>query len=179
MSSMSTLPTPYEDQGAHFSHDYSRPGSGHHRPLSPSSSRPPSSKSYTNGNSLSIRRERRHSQAMSPYPSPYSEHPSQRPSTSPHPAEDHAGSGAIPRVRSMIQLPSVDNYSFNPAHGDFAHAVDQQQQQQSHSNGMHGTRTVRPSTSASSLSTTSSAANTPGADGYANGAGDADITRCE
>ena len=116
---------------------------------------------------------------MSPYPSPYSERPSQRPSTSPHPAEDHAGSGAIPRVRSMIQLPSVDNYSFNPAHGDFAYAVDEQQQQQSHSNGMYGTRTVRPSTSASSLSTTSSAANTPGADGYANGAGDADITRCE
>ncbi len=120
---------------------------------------------------------------MSPYPSPYSEHPSQRPSTSPHPAEDHPGSGAIPRVRSMIQLPSVDNYSFNPAHGDFAYAVDeQQQQQQNHSNGMYGvpgSRTVRPSTSASSLSTTSSAANTPGADGYTNGAGDADITRCE
>ncbi|KAI1792903.1 HSF-type DNA-binding-domain-containing protein [Ganoderma leucocontextum] len=178
-SSMSTLPTPYEDQSAHFSHDYSRPGSGHHRPLSPSSSRPPSSKSYANGGSLSIRRERRHSQAMSPYPSPYSEHPSQRPSTSPHPADDHAGSGTIPRVRSMIQLPSVDNYSFNPAQADFAYAVDEQQ---SHSNGMYGvpgTRTVRPSTSASSLSTTSSAANTPGADGYANGAGDADITRCE
>ncbi|KAI1788416.1 hypothetical protein LXA43DRAFT_1114863 [Ganoderma leucocontextum] len=164
-SSMSTLPTPYEDQSAHFSHDYSRPGSGHHRPLSPSPSRPPSSKSYANGGFLSIR-------AMSLYLSPYSEHLSQRPSTSPHPAEDHAGSGAIPRVRSMIQLPSVDDYSLNPAHGDFAYA--------NHSNGMYGvpgTRTARSSTSASSLRTTSSAANTPGADGYTNGAGDADITR--
>ena len=61
----------------------------------------------------------------------------------------------------MIQLPSVDNYGFNPAHGDFAYAVDQQQQQQNHTNGMYGSRTVRPSTSASSLTTTSSAPNTP------------------
>ena len=182
-SSMSSLPTPYEDSNAHhFAHDYSRPGSGHHRPMSPSGSRPPSSKSYPNGGSLSIRRERRHSQAVSPYPSPYSEHPSQRPSTSPHPAEDHTGSGGIPRVRSMIQLPSVDTYnSFNPAQADFAYAaVDESN---GHANGMYGSvagaRSVRPSTSASSLSTTSSAANTPGADGYGNGAGDADITRCE
>ena len=177
-SSMSSLPTPYEDASSHhFAHDYSRPGSGHHRPMSPSSSRPPSSKSYQNGGSLSIRRERRHSQAMSPYPSPYSEHPSQRPSTSPHPAEDHTGAG-IPRVRSMIQLPSVaDSYNFNPAQADFAYAVDETS---GHPNGIYGgMRSVRPSTSASSLSTTSSAANTPGADGYGNGAGDADITRCE
>ncbi|KAI0721863.1 HSF-type DNA-binding-domain-containing protein [Cerioporus squamosus] len=180
-SSMSSLPTPYEDSNAHhFAHDYSRPGSGHHRPLSPSGSRPPSSKAYPNGGSLSIRRERRHSQAMSPYPSPYSEHPSQRPSTSPHPAEDHTASGGIPRVRSMIQLPSVDSsYSFNPAQADFAYAVDENN---GHANGMYAgvpSRSVRPSTSASSLSTTSSAANTPGADGYGNGAGEADITRCE
>ncbi|KAI0723368.1 HSF-type DNA-binding-domain-containing protein [Earliella scabrosa] len=175
-SSMSSLPTPYEDASSHhFAHDYSRPGSEHHRPMSPSSSRPPSSKSYQNGGSLSIRRERRHSQAMSPYPSPYSEHPSQRPSTSPHPAEDHTGAG-IPRVRSMIQLPSVaDSYNFNPAQADFAYAVDETS---GHPNGIYGgMRSVRPSTSASSLSTTSSAANTPGADGYGNGAGDADITR--
>ncbi|KAI1791950.1 hypothetical protein LXA43DRAFT_1135463 [Ganoderma leucocontextum] len=135
-SSMSTLPTRYEDQSAHFSHDYSRLGSGHHRPLSLSSSPPPSPKSYANGGSLSIRRKRRHSQVMSPYPSPYSEHPSQK---------DHAGSGAIPRVRSMIQLPSVDSCRFNPAQGDFTYAVDKQQ---SHSTGVHGvpgTRTVRPS----------------------------------
>ncbi|KAI0751369.1 hypothetical protein C8Q80DRAFT_1098211 [Daedaleopsis nitida] len=173
-SSMSSLPTPYEDTSAHhFAHDYSRPGSGHHRPLSPTGSRPPSSKAYPNGGSLSIRRERRHSQAMSPYPSPYSE----RPSTSPHPTEDHTG--GIPRVRSMIQLPSVDSsYNFNPAQADFAYGVEENS---GHANGMYagmqGARSVRPSTSASSLSTTSSAANTPGGDGYGNGAGDADITR--
>ncbi|KAI0663057.1 HSF-type DNA-binding-domain-containing protein [Cubamyces menziesii] len=186
-SSMSSLPTPYEDTSAHhFSHhDYSRPGSGHHRPMSPSSSRPPSSKSYstTNG-SLSVRRERRHSQAMSPYPSPYGEHPSHRPSTSPHPADDHTGSTGIPRVRSMIQLPSVDSYSFTPSQADFAYAPVDDSGHGGHTNGMYGglppgSRSVRPSTSASSLSTTSSAANTPGGDGYGAGAGDADITRCE
>ncbi|CDO74044.1 hypothetical protein BN946_scf185043.g94 [Trametes cinnabarina] len=181
-SSMSSLPTPYEDSNAHHfgHHDYSRPGSSH-RPMSPSSSRPPSSKAYsTSTGSLSIRRERRHSQAMSPYPSPYTEHPSHRPSTSPHPADDHSGSAGIPRVRSMIQLPSVDSYSFNPSQADFAYgAVDDGHG--AHTNGMYGglpgSRSVRPSTSASSLSTTSSAANTPGGDGYATGVGDADITR--
>ena len=82
----------------------------------------------------------------------------------------------------MIQLPSVDAYdNLNPAQVDFAYAaVDESN---GHANGMYGSvagaRSVRPSTSASSLSTTSSAANTPGADGYGNGAGDADITRCE
>ncbi|KAI0650031.1 HSF-type DNA-binding-domain-containing protein [Trametes meyenii] len=185
-SSMSSLPTPYEDS-SHFSshHDYSRPGSGHHRPMSPASSRPPSSKSYSTSNgSLSIRRERRHSQAMSPYPSPYAEHPSHRPSTSPHPADDHSGSTGIPRVRSMIQLPAVDTYSsFNPSQAEFAYGAVDDGGHGGHSNGMYsalpGSRSVRPSTSASSLSTTSSAANTPGGDGYGAGAGDADITRCE
>ncbi|KAI0771877.1 HSF-type DNA-binding-domain-containing protein [Trametes elegans] len=184
-SSMSSLSTPYEDSSAHSlsHHDYSRPGSGHHRPMSPPLSRPPSSKSYsTNTGSLSIRRERRHSQAMSPYPSPYNEHPSHRPSTSPHPADEHASSNGIPRVRSMIQLPSVDSsYSFNPAQGDFAYGAVDENPHSGHSNGMYGgvpgSRSVRPSTSASSLSTTSSAANTPGGDGYGAGAGDADITR--
>ena len=87
---------------------------------------------------------------MSPYPSPYSDHPSQRPSTSPHPADDHAGAGGIPRVRSMIQLPSVDSYPFNPAQADFAYAVDENS---GHGAGMYGaipSRSVRPSTSASS-----------------------------
>ncbi|KAI0921551.1 hypothetical protein AcV7_008223 [Taiwanofungus camphoratus] len=191
VSSMSSLQTPYEDSSQHYSpHDYSRPGSSHHtsgRPLTPSSSRPPSSKSYSNNTgSLSIRRERRHSHAVPPYPSPYAEHPplsasSERPSTSPQPPDDH--SGGIPRVRSMIQLPSVDPYNFNPAQADFAYgAVDDSH---SHSHGMYGgglsgSRSVRPSTSASSLSTSSSAANTPGADGFgAGGAGDADINRYE
>ena len=79
----------------------------------------------------------------------------------------------------MIQLPSVDSYPFNPAQADFAYAVDENS---GHGAGMYGaipSRSVRPSTSASSLSTSSSAANTPGADGYGNGAGEADITRCE
>ncbi|KAI0356625.1 hypothetical protein OH77DRAFT_1495421 [Trametes cingulata] len=182
-SSMSSLPTPYEESSTHHfaHHDYSRPGSGHHRPMSPTSSRPPSSKSYSTSNgSLSIRRERRHSQ-VSPYPSPYAEHPSHRPSTSPHPADEHSGNGAIPRVRSMIQLPSVDSYSFNPAQADFAYGAVDDGAHAGHANGMYGgmpgQRSVRPSTSASSLSTTSSAANTPGGDGYGAGAGDADITR--
>ncbi|EIW62094.1 uncharacterized protein TRAVEDRAFT_70292 [Trametes versicolor FP-101664 SS1] len=183
-SSMSSLPTPYEESNAHQfgHHDYSRPGSGHHRPMSPSSSRPPSSKSYsTNNGSLSIRRERRHSQAMSPYPSPYTEHPSHRPSTSPHPADDHSGSNGIPRVRSMIQLPSVDSYSFNPSQAEFAYAAVDDGGHGGHGHGMYGglpgQRSVRPSTSASSLSTSSSAANTPGGDGYGPSGGDADITR--
>lgn len=64
--------------------------------MSPSLSRPPSSKSYSNNGLLSIRRERRHSQAMSLYPSPYSKHPSYRPSTSPHPVDDHSANMGIP-----------------------------------------------------------------------------------
>ncbi|KAH9853751.1 HSF-type DNA-binding-domain-containing protein [Lenzites betulinus] len=185
-SSMSSLPTPYEDSNTHHfanaHHDYSPPGSGHHRPMSPSSSRPPSSKSYSNNGSLSIRRERRHSQAMSPYPSPYSEHPSHRPSTSPRPADDHSANTGIPRVRSMIQLPSVDSsYGFQPSPAEFAYQAVDDGAHSGHSNGMYGgmpgQRSVRPSTSASSLSTTSSAANTPGGDGYGAVAGDADITR--
>ena len=176
-SLMSTLPAPYEDRNTHFWCNYSRPGSGHHCPPSPMSSlRPPSPKPYASSSTLSIRRERRHSQArMLPYPSPYSEHPSQRPS-SPRLAEAHAGSGTSPRVRSMIQFPPADNYSFYPAHGDFACAVDepQQQQQQYHNNRMYGVpsdRTVRPGASALPLSTTSSAVNTSEADGCANNTG--------
>ncbi|OBZ77061.1 hypothetical protein A0H81_03562 [Grifola frondosa] len=194
-STMSSLQTPYEESTPHhFSHhhDYSRPNSSHHQSgrLSPSSSRPPSSKSYAaNAGSLSIRRERRHSQAMSPYPSPYSDHPptsagSGRPSTSPQPTDDHVGSGGITRVRSMIQLPSVDSYGFNPAQADFAYgAVDDHSHGHAHGHNLYGggmpARSVRPSTSASSLSTSSSAANTPAGDGYGPGAGagEADISR--
>lgn len=66
---------------------------------------------------------------------------SQRPSTSPH-----------PRVRSTIQRRAVNSYHLNPAQTDLAYAV--------------ATWSVRPSTSASSLSTTGSAANTPGVDSY-------------
>ncbi|PCH41420.1 hypothetical protein WOLCODRAFT_100521 [Wolfiporia cocos MD-104 SS10] len=195
-SSMSSLPDPYAESPNHYSHhDYSRPSSSHHqqqgRPLTPSSSRPPSSKSYNNAGSLSIRRARRHSQAMQPYPSPYAEHPplsagSDRPSSSPQPGDEH--SSAIPRVRSMIQLPTVDGYGFNSSQSEFAYAAvddghahqqQQQQQQQQHQQHLYGVsgRSVRPSTSASSLSTASSAANTPGE--FAPGTGEADINRCE
>ncbi|KZT12976.1 uncharacterized protein LAESUDRAFT_639685 [Laetiporus sulphureus 93-53] len=186
VSSMSSMQDNYGDSQHYSHHDYSRPGSSHHqstgRPLTPSSSRPPSSKSYNSG-SLSIRRARRHSQAMQPYPSPYAEHPplsagSERPSSSPQPDEHPGG---IQRVRSMIQLPSVDTYGFNPSQADFAYgAVDDSHGQHGHAMyGVASGRSVRPSTSASSLSTSSSAANTPGGDGFGAGAGEADINRCE
>ncbi|KAH9951782.1 HSF-type DNA-binding-domain-containing protein [Amylocystis lapponica] len=189
VSSMSSLPASYEESPTHHfpHHDYSRPGSGNQssgRPLTPSS-RPPSSKSYPNNpGSLSIRRGRRHSQAVPPYPSPYAEHPplsagSERPSTSPQPSDDHTG--GIPRVRSMMQLPSMDYSGFNPAQADFAYTTVDDGHHHSQTHGMYGNvsgRSVRPSTSASSLSTSSSAANTPGGDGFgAGGAGDADISR--
>lgn len=185
VSSMSSMSTPYDDTASHPFHDYSRPGSSH-RPLTPASSRPPSSKasSYAAPN-LSVRRDRRHSHAMSPYPSPYAEHPSsERPSTSPHPGEDHAGNSGIPRVRSMMGMSSVsDAYGFNPAQADFAYGAVDDHHSGGHSQNSHGmyARTVRPSTSASSLSGSSSAANTPGADGYGQaGPGEnVDISRCE
>ncbi|THH10250.1 hypothetical protein EW146_g8435 [Bondarzewia mesenterica] len=172
----------YEEGNGHgYSHDYSRPGSGHPRPLTPTSSRPPSSKANysTATGSLSIRRGRRHSQAVNPYPTPY-EHMDQRPSTSPQPAggDEHS----MHRSRSMIQLPTVDPYSSNFASsqaGDFAYAVPM--------GGMDGgvdmeggwnSRSVRPSTSASSLSaasqTSSSQAHTPP---VTDGFGETDIHR--
>ncbi|THG98564.1 hypothetical protein EW026_g3640 [Hermanssonia centrifuga] len=186
VSSISSMSTPYEETAPHhFGHDYSRPGSSH-RPLTPASSRPPSSKaSYGGPNSLSVRRDRRHSHAMSPYPSPYSDHPpqsagSERPSTSPHPSEDHHGVNGMPRVRSMMSMGAVsDAYGFNPAQADFAYgAVDDHQSSVAHhGHGLYG-RSVRPSTSASSLSGSSSAANTPGGDGYGHGGVEgADISR--
>ena len=128
VSSMTSLPTPYEDHHTHphgFTNDYPRPGSSHHRPMTPSSSRPPSSKSYQSQNGagtptaqqggLSVRRARRHSQALSPYPSPYAEHHhhppqsagSERPSTSPQPDthhQHHAVAGGLAKVRSMIHF---------------------------------------------------------------------------
>ena len=172
MSSVSSLP--YQD-------DYSRPGSSHHRPISPS--RPHSSKSNFNSGSLSIRRARRHSQAMSPYPSPY-DHGDPRPSTSPQPVDDHQSSG-IPRVRSMIQLPSVDPYSFNTSQAEFAysaaavgHTTSMDSMNDSHG---WGHRNVRPSTSTSSISaashTSSSQANTPPVPENYNG--ETDINRCK
>lgn len=199
MSSVSSMP--YHD-------DYSRPSSSHHRPISPS--RPTSSKSNYNGSmgSLSVRRERRHSQAMSPYPSPYDHQTEQqRPSTSPQPIDSHhhhhpgsaasaggangnsngLGAGGLPRVRSMIQLPSVDPYSFSNSQAEFAYsaipgAVGHSASMESinDANGWHR-NAVRPSTSTSSISaashTSSSQANTPPvAENYH---GETDINRCE
>ena len=172
MSSVSSIP--YQD-------DYSRPSSSHHRPISPS--RPQSSKSSFNSGSLSIRRSRRHSQAMSPYPSPYG-HSEQRPSTSPQPVDEHQSSG-IPRVRSMIQLPSVDPYNFNASPAEFAysaaavgHTAPMDSMNDSHG---WGHRNVRPSTSTSSISaashTSSSQANTPPVPENYNG--ETDINRCK
>ncbi|KAK0490712.1 HSF-type DNA-binding-domain-containing protein [Armillaria novae-zelandiae] len=168
MSSVSSMP--YQDEY----HSNSRPSSSHHhnRPMTPP--RPTSSsKSPYPSNSLSIRRARRHSQAISPYPSPMYDHPSehQRPSTSPQPSNDHhphhshshhsPAGGNVPRVRSMIQLPSVlpsvDHYSFSPQ-AEFAYSSPMNDYRPSTSGG-------RPSTSTSSISaashTSSSQANTP------------------
>ncbi|KAF6762867.1 HSF-type DNA-binding-domain-containing protein [Ephemerocybe angulata] len=161
MSSVSSMP--YADD--HMHSDYSRPSSSH-RPISPS--RPHSSKS--NYNALGVRRGRRHSQAMSPYPSPYDHSEQQRPSTSPRPVVDeHQSSGGIPRVRSMIQLPSVpDPYAFTPGQAEFAYsaipgAVGATNSMDINDSWNH--RNPRPSTSTSSISaashTSSSQANTP------------------
>ncbi|KAJ6599229.1 HSF-type DNA-binding-domain-containing protein [Mycena vulgaris] len=176
MSSVSSLP---------YQEDYSRPNSSHHRPISPA--RPTSSKSSYSSNSLIVRRGRRHSQAMSPYPSPYEPSSEQRPSTSPQPIDDHHSSG-LPRVRSMIQLPSVDPYSFSAGQADFAYsAVPGAVGSTASIESMHdggwtsSARSGRPSTAASSISaashTSSSQANTPPVqDGFH---GETDINRCE
>ena len=171
VSSMSSLP--YDDNH-HYPNDYPRPGSGHHRPITPTSSRPPSSKSSYAQSTLSVRRQRRHSQAVNPYPTPYEQHLDNRPSSSPQPGngEDHG----LHRSRSMIQLPTVDTYSHygsNQHQPDFAYSaaplgnvgtggaptsLDQTMDD-------WNSRSVRPSTSASSLSaasqTSSSQAHTP------------------
>lgn len=238
-SSMSSMPYDTESTSTSMSHEYSRPGSSHHRPISPT--RPHSSHKSSLGGGLggmnssyassagysigsAVRRQRRHSQAMSPYPSPYDNngsghamdssashgmHHSARPSTSPQPSPLTPGAGDhhVSRVRSMQQLPAVDTvgvshqpstYTFSPG-GEFAYSAGGasngagQNSPSLHGNSGHGTghlsnvdamdwgRSVRPSTSASSLSaashTSSSQANTPPVDnGY--GAGE-DINRCE
>ncbi|KAG8218368.1 HSF-type DNA-binding-domain-containing protein [Butyriboletus roseoflavus] len=184
ISSVSSLP--YEESPTHQTYhqnDYSRPGSGHHRPISPTLSRPPSSsKQYGPSSSLRVGRPRRHSQAMSPYPSPY-EHHSERPSSSPQPADEQ--NGTMPRVRSMIQLPSVDPYGFSSNQTEFAYSavggnpsIDSMDARNGW--GHPAQATQRPSTSASSISaashTSSSQANTPPlTDGY--GGAETDINR--
>ncbi|KAA1466143.1 hypothetical protein DENSPDRAFT_14917 [Dentipellis sp. KUC8613] len=188
VSSMSSLT--YEDSNAHhYSHEYSRPSSGHPRPLTPTSSRPPSSKGdySTSTGSLSIRRQRRHSQAMNPYPSAYEQHVGDRPSTSPPPPGDDHG---MHRSRSMIQLPTVDTYgNFASSQPDFAYSAAPTSGVGVGGGGGGGldtmdggwnSRSVRPSTSASSLSaasqTSSSQAHTPP---VTDGFGETDIHRCE
>lgn len=178
MSSVSSLP--YHDDHLH---DYSRPNSSHHRPISPARPHSSSKTSYQAG-SLSVRRGRRHSQAMSPYPSPYDHAEQQRPSTSPQPL-DHQSSD-IQRARSMVQLPSVGAYGFDPSQADFAYsavpgAVGHSASMDSMNDG-HGwsPRNIRPSTSTSSISaashTSSQAATPPVPDNYH---GETDINRCE
>ncbi|KAH7887925.1 HSF-type DNA-binding-domain-containing protein [Phlebopus sp. FC_14] len=160
MSSVSSLP--YEDSPSSHSYhplDHSRPGSSHHRPVSPTLSRPPSStKQYPS--SLRVGRPRRHSQAMSPYPSPYDHHTSERPSSSPQPADEQGG--AMPRVRSMMQ---VDPYGFPSSHAEFAYSAVGDSMDGRNGWGHHAQSAQRPSTSASSISaashTSSSQANTP------------------
>ncbi|KAI6035197.1 HSF-type DNA-binding-domain-containing protein [Pisolithus orientalis] len=168
ISSVSSLP--YEESPHHaYPHgEFSRKTSPTSRPSS-------SSKQYGPG-SLSIRRPRRHSQAISPYPSPYDHHASERRSPSPQPADDHNVS--MSRVRSVTQLSSVDPYGFPSAHADFAYsAVDSMDCRGGW--GHHAQAGQRPSTSASSISgashTSSSQANTPPLnDGYA----ETSINRC-
>nr|GAT53988.1 AGC/RSK protein kinase [Mycena chlorophos] len=154
--SMSSVSSAYQE-------DYSRPSSSHHRPLSPTG-RPPSSKgSYSGGQLGIVRRPRRHSQVMSPYPSPY-EHSSdqQRPSTSPQPMEETHGS--LPRVRSMIQLPSTDPYNNYNGGGQAEFAYSAAPGQSMEDSNWRANNN-RPSTAASSISaashTSSSQANTP------------------
>lgn len=158
LSSVSSLPYDTEGTSTGMSHDYSRPNSGHHRPLSP---RPHSSHKlamnsggYTTSNQgyagisgSAIRRQRRHSQAMSPYPSPYDNSSSSngshhldspigggmhhRPSTSPQPltpggdahqhhshSVHHPQHQGISRVRSMVQLPAVDTTGYAYSSGN-------------------------------------------------------------
>ncbi|KAI9574973.1 HSF-type DNA-binding-domain-containing protein [Boletus coccyginus] len=178
ISSVSSLP--YEESPTHHTYhqsDYSRPGSSHHRPISPTLSRPPSSSKQYGPSSLRVGRPRRHSQAMSPYPSPY-EHHSERPSSSPQPADEQIG--AMPRVRSMIQLPSVDPYGFSSNQTEFAYsAVGGNQSIDSMDGrngwGHHAQSTQRPSTSASSISSSSQANTPPLTDGY--GGAETDINR--
>lgn len=134
----------------------SRPHSSHRQICPPSSPRPSSSsRSPYHSNSHSsmiIRRHRRHSQVMSPYPSPYehgggssssgslTEH--QRPSSSPQPDMHHGhhnthnghghysthnhGMSSLPRVRSMMQLSSDTSssspYAYSNAHDQFAYS---------------------------------------------------------
>jgi len=155
------------------------------RPLTPNSiSRPHSANkgNYGGAGSLGIRgRARRHSQAVSPYPSPYE-------------ADSRtlgASDAALPRTKSLMTLSStVDSYYMPPAQADFAYSPASHEPGQQPSDSMDTTwgasnnNRVRPSTSQSSLSaashSSSSGANTPPTtmDTY-NPEHHADLNRCE
>ena len=164
---------------SHAGFDYSRPNSSHHRGVSPGSSRPGSSHRVNSGNygqagSLSIRRARRHSQAMSPYPSPYGD--DERPLTTSHP-DDRTREIGLPRSRSMISINHHPDYSYNPTHaaGDFAYTAGE---------GDVWPKGTRPGTSASSLSTTTTGSPETGTPPITRGGhpGDyteADVSRCK
>ncbi|KAK1236674.1 hypothetical protein PQX77_000030 [Marasmius sp. AFHP31] len=185
----------------------SRPGSSHRHspsPRPPSSSRGSPYHGPSSHTSSSFRgRARRHSQA--PYPIPYDslstgmDHHS-RPSTSPQPHHSHHPhsshntpmGNSLPRVRSMIQLPSVEttshySYSSHPSShgGDFAYSpvtsggstipsipssssISSLASVSSAYSPLEYRQTTRPGTSASSISQTSSSqANTPPLEGFA------------
>lgn len=200
-SSMSSLPyeppSPSDPNGRDYDHSHSHHSVHHHhpdsRPLTPggSLSRPPSAHkgglggppSYggggngSNGNAgndglLGLRqRGRRHSQAVSPYPSPYDSEI--RPLSAPDASN-------LPRTKSLMAL-SDNSYYVPPAQAEFAYspapngpdhhnshvAMDTSGTPTSgHWNGVTATTNrIRPSTSQSSLSaashSSSSAANTP------------------
>ena len=171
----------YDDAASPTSHagfDYSRPNSSHHRGVSPGS-RPGSSHRVNSGNygppgSLSIRRARRHSQAMSPYPSPYGD--DDRPLTANHP-DDRARDMGLPRSRSMISINHHPEYSYNPTHaaGDFAYTAGE---------GDVWPKGPRPGTSASSLSTTTTGSPETGTPPVTRGGhpgeyAEADVSRCK
>ncbi|KZW03877.1 hypothetical protein EXIGLDRAFT_715925 [Exidia glandulosa HHB12029] len=157
--------TNYDDGN---SMDCSRPNTGN-RPVTPGSvGRPGSSH-----NTLSIRRGRRHSQAVNPYPNPY-DMSEQRPGTAPS-LSDMQQPG-MQRTKSLMQLPSVESYCFNPAQAEFAYSangpgvgstssVDSMEgswMSPGQRNGSGATPGGRPSTAHSTMSTQShSSANTP------------------
>jgi hypothetical protein len=123
---------------------------------------------------LSIRRGRRHSQAMSPYPSPYGD--DDRPLTANHP-DDRAREIGLPRSRSMISINPHPDYSYNPTHaaGDFAYTAG---------DGDVWPKATRPGTSASSLSTTTTGSPETGTPPVTRGGhpgeyADADVSRCK
>ncbi|KAF8528904.1 HSF-type DNA-binding-domain-containing protein [Hysterangium stoloniferum] len=181
-SSMSSLPyEPPSPSDQHNGRDYDHPDS---RPLTPGSLPRPHSANKGNyvggpgaGGSMGMRRGRRHSQAVSPYPSPYE--PDSRPLSAPD--------GSLPRTKSLMALSSTgDNYYIPPAQAEFAYSPASQEP--AHHEAMdaswgpnnNGNNRVRPSTSQSSLSaashSSSSAANTPPTiDSYQ----ETDIHRCE